>query len=455
MGLLGKRVAFGALAAVLALGLCACKGGSDQNGAPAEAPAASSEDKAAQFADFQELMSSQADNYTYDYRETYTLDNGSWTEESVSSLTVACDDAGDVSYQHVTYLPEDSVLAGLEQYFVGEKVIEVNGEIVTDVSIEYADDLVEMDMAEFCPAGKVEYSAETLSDVAQSDDGVTYSFAFAGPEQVPDDMGMVSDVESAQVSVRFNGEGVLVQQTFDASGTANGIDEAFSVTTSGTIDFSKWGETDVPEAPEPSSVMTSTDLAATQKAAAESVAALPDNLTCVTESEVVVNGESQALVHAEVLRNGRDAVLYVETDGNEDEALLTFFQGDENMVFQGDQFVSKGEGGLPEDSTGTEQALALIDYADTGYTYDGYGLTEYAFIVDGSALPADMSFDGVESVDSITLEYWVNPDGSLYEVYMAVNGVTPDAQGGEPVVMSVTASYSDLGTTEVPSMPEA
>lgn len=52
MGLLGKRVVFGALTAVLALGLCACQGGTNESGAPAEAPTASSEEKAAQFADF-------------------------------------------------------------------------------------------------------------------------------------------------------------------------------------------------------------------------------------------------------------------------------------------------------------------------------------------------------------------------------------------------------------------
>lgn len=129
-----------------------------------------------------------------------------------------------------------------------------------------------------------------------------------------------------------------------------------------------------------------TDLAAAQNTAADAIAALPDNLTCVTETEVVVDGETRAAAHVEVLRDGRDAVLYVETDGNEDDAMLTFFQGDKNMVFQGDQFVSKGKGGLPEDSTGSEQALTLVGLAGQAYVYDyEEGVTEYVLVAEGLA----------------------------------------------------------------------
>ena len=157
----------------------------------------------------------------------------------------------------------------------------------------------------------------------------------------------------------------------------------------------------------------------------------------------------------EVLRDGRDAVLYVETDGNEDEAMLTFFQGDENMVFQGDQFVSKGKGGLPEDSTGSEQALTLVGLAGQAYVYDHEeGVTEYVLVVEGSALPPDMSFEGVGSVDYVGLHYYLDADGVLVELYTEVSGATPSAQGGEPVVLSADAWYSDLGSTEVPPMPE-
>ncbi len=455
MGLLGKRVVFGALTAVLALGLCACQGGTNESGAPAEAPTASSEEKAAQFADFQELMASQADTFTYDYRETYKNDRGMWTEEGVSSFSAACDDTGDVARQHMTYLSDDSLLAGIEQFLEGEKVIEVNEDVTSDVSLEYADAAVAMGKEALCPAGPVAFSAETLSDVTQDDNSVTYRFTFAGPDQAPAGLGMVNDVESAQVSVRFSKAGVLEQQTFEASGTADDGGEPFSVTASGTIKFSKWGETDVPETPEPETTLTSVDLVSAQKAAAESVAALPDNMTCITETEVVVNGASQATAHAEVLRNGRDALLYMETNGNEEEAMLTFFQGDRNMVFQGDQFISEGEGGLPEDSTGTEKALALVELASRGYTYDcGDGLTEYALFVDGSALASDVSFDGVGSVDYIRLHYMVDADGNLTELYTEVNGATPHAEGGDPIVMSAAAWYSDFGTTEVPAMPE-
>ena len=158
-------------------------------------------------------------------------------------------------------------------------------------------------------------------------------------------------------------------------------------------------DTDVPEAPEPEAEAeadpAATDLASAQETAEAAIAALPDNLTCVTETEVVVDGQSRATAHVEVLRDDRDAVLYVETDGNEDDAMLTFFQGDENMVFQGDQFVSKGEGGLPEDSTGSEQALTLVGLAGQAYAYDHEGgVTEYVLVVEGSALPPDMSFEG-------------------------------------------------------------
>lgn len=116
----------------------------------------------------------------------------------------------------------------------------------------------------------------------------------------------------------------------------------------------------------------------------------------------------------------RDAVLYVETDGNEDDAMLTFFQGDENMVFQGDQFVSKGKGGLPEDSTGSEQALTLVGLAGQAYVYDHEGgVTEYVLVVEGSALPPDMSFEGVGSVDYVGLHYYLDADGALTELYAA------------------------------------
>lgn len=220
-------------------------------------------------------------------------------------------------------------------------------------------------------------------------------------------------------------------------------------------------DTDVPEASEPEAGAeagadpAATDLAAAQEKAAGAIAALPDNLTCVTETEVVVDGETQATAHVEVLRDGRDAVLYVETDGNEDEAMLTFFQGDENMVFQGDQFVSKGKGGLPEDSTGSEQALTLVGLAGQAYVYDHEeGVTEYVLVVEGSALPPDMSFEGVGSVDYVGLHYYLDADGVLVELYTEVSGATPSAQGGEPVVLSADAWYSDLGSTEVPPMPE-
>lgn len=223
------------------------------------------------------------------------------------------------------------------------------------------------------------------------------------------------------------------------------------VSSSGRSDASADGrDADDPEATAPEA-----DLTAAQKAVASAIGALPDNLTCVTESEIVVDGQSQATAHVEVLRDGRDAVLYVETDGNEDDATLTFFQGDENMVFQGNRFVSKGEGGLPEDSPGSEQTLALIDLAGQVYVYDHEeGVTEYVFIVEGSVLPPDMSFEGVGSVDYIELHCYLDADGVLAELYTEVSGTAPAAQGGESVVASVTASYCDLGTTEVPVMPE-
>lgn len=415
----------------------------------------SSAEREERFAEFWELMESQPDSFAYDYRETYTFERGLWIEEGVSSYTAACDDEGDVDLQHITYAAEDSYLAGMEHFFIGDKVIEVNGDSATDVTLEYEGDLVSLDKTALCLAGAVELSAETLSGLICADGGVTYHFAIAGPDQAPDGIGMVSDVESAQVSVHFNGVGELEWQTFEASGmTDDGSGEPFDATTSGTIDFGKWGETNVPEAPEPTAVLTSMDLASAQKAASASIAALSDNLTCVTESEVIVDGEAQATVHMELLRNGRDALLYVETDGNEDEAVSTFFQGDESMVFQGDQFVSRGNGGLPEDSIGAERALALVDLAAQAFVFDhGEGLTEYVLVVEGDDLPADMSFDGVGSVDYIGLHYWVNAEGSLEELYSEVIGTTPNAQGADPVVVSADAWYSDLGTTEIPPLP--
>lgn len=214
-------------------------------------------------------------------------------------------------------------------------------------------------------------------------------------------------------------------------------------------------DADAPEASTPGADPAAADLAAARNAAAEAIAALPDNLTCVTETEVVVDGQSRATAHVEVLRDGRDAVLYVEADGNEDDAMLTFFQGDENMVFQGDRFVSKGEGGLPEDAAGGEQALALIDLAEEAYIYDHEeGVTEYVLVVEGSALPPGMSFEGVGSVDYVGLHCYLDADGVLTELYTEVSGATPSAEGGEPVVLSADAWYSDLGATEVPPMPE-
>ncbi|MEC4272400.1 hypothetical protein VJ923_04390 [Adlercreutzia sp. R25] len=228
------------------------------------------------------------------------------------------------------------------------------------------------------------------------------------------------------------------------------------VSSSGHSDASADGrDADAPEATAPEAELASTDLEAAQKVATTAIGALPDNLTCVMETEVVADGQSRATAHVEILRDGRDAVLYVETDGNEDDAMLTFFQGDENMVFQGGLFVSKGEGGLPEDSTGSEQALALVDLAGQAYAYDHEeGVTEYVFVVEGSVLPPDMNFEGVKSVDYIDLHYYLDADGVLVELYTEVNGIAPAAQGGDPVVVSADAWYSDFGTTEVPLMPE-
>ncbi len=194
MGLLGKRVVFGALTAVLALGLCACQGGTNENGAPAEAPTASSEEKAAQFADFQELMASQADTFTYDYRETYKNDRGMWTEEGVSSFSAACDDTGDVARQHMTYLSDDSLLAGIEQFLEGEKVIEVNEDVTSDVSLEYADAAVAMDKEALCPAGPVAVSATVTTAFSASSARVTVSTV---PATVTEASGAVTVTEAA------------------------------------------------------------------------------------------------------------------------------------------------------------------------------------------------------------------------------------------------------------------
>lgn len=76
------------------------------------------------------------------------------------------------------------------------------------------------------------------------------------------------------------------------------------------------------------------------------------------------------------------------------------------------------------------------------------------FVVEGSALPPDMSFEGVGSVDYVGLHYYLDADGALTELYTEVSGATPSAEGGEPVVLSADAWYSDLGATEVPPMPE-
>lgn len=459
MGIKTRTLMAAMCAAALCTVLGGCAGGVHGN-ADASSGAASSEEEALhaeEFDQFVALMEGQQKTYALDYLEEYTLGEGADAEKGTTHFSAKVDDSGAEERMYRLYGEDDDGAAGVEVYFNGDAVIEVSDVATTDVSASYPADEEPMEVLDGTWLG---FTFDPASLVQVTNEGSDTLYRFAFPGGIENGLGAVDKITQGQFVYRFSADGTLldVQTEIKGENTSGGSEVPASAVITET--YSDWGKVEVPAAPEPNAKLVLRDVTEVSNELRERLENLPANMTVQTETDMTVlaEGQEQATeIYAETLIDRTDGFkcgTYVEIDGNEDEAVLTLYDGDQSAVIRNGEVVGEAQTAAPEDPAGTEKALAILACArsvDT-YEYDD-GSVEYVATIDAGQVSGQALFDGVEKVKSLSVSYYFGPEGEIQSVAMNIAGVPSDAAEGASITMETNAFYSELGTTEVPSIP--
>lgn len=454
MGIGVRRVVAAIAGFALVCGLTACQGGNTgdtaEDAGDSQAAILSSD-----YATFDEHMSALPTNYTYEYEETYTLGAEGTGEQGVVHYTSETDGVGADLRQHIAYAEDDSFVPGGEFYQEGDTVIRIDSDMPVDVTAGVQEEeLTQEELEGYNSAGFL-YALNNLVDVTTEGDDTVYRFVFEEGE-AEGDYGMVDEVTRAEDICRINAAGQLVEEVVKVEGTADVDGSAVPASAEATIRYSQWGATEVPAAPEPEGKQVTVGTAEAVAALRDCIQGLPSNFSTQTETEVTGTADGQTQtneMYAEALIDRADTpkgATYVELDGNEDDAVMTFFEGDRVVVVQHDEIVSDERTGAPVDPTGSERALAVVDSAQVVDRYDyNDGSREYVLEADVSKLSETVTFDGLEALTSLTVNYYLDAEGNLASVVMRAGGTA----AGATLDLKASTVYYDLGTTEVPAMP--
>ncbi|MEC4184325.1 hypothetical protein VJ918_05820 [Adlercreutzia sp. R21] len=451
----GVRRAVAALAGLaLACGLTACQGGNAEDAANSEGSSQGAV-LGLDYATFDEQMTALPTNYTYEYEEAYTLGAEGTGEQGVIHYTAQTDGLDADFRQHTVYAEDDSFLPGGEFYQEGDTVIRIDDDMPVDVTASVQEEEPAQEELEGFNSAGFLYALNNLVDVTTEGDDTVYRFVFEEGE-AEGDYGMVDEVTRAEDICRINAAGQLVEEVVKVEGTADVDGSVVPASSETTIRYSQWGATEVPAAPEPEGKQVTVGADEAAAALRDCIQGLPSNFSTQTETEVTGTADGQAQtneVYAEALIDRADTpkgATYVELDGNEDDAVMTFFAGDRVVVVQHDEIVSDERTGAPVDPTGSERALAVVDSARVIDQYDyNDGSREYVLEADVSKLGESVAFDGLETLTSLTANYYLDAEGNLASVVMRVGGTA----AGATLDLKASTVYYDLGTTEVPAMP--
>lgn len=456
---LGRMAAAGAtlcLAVVLAGCSGGVRGGANETESVPEAVGAG--EASVEFDQFKNLMESQEKTYAFDYLETYTIGEGDDAEEGVTSFAAKVDDTGTVERMYRVYGADDSDLPGVECYYEGNTLIQVNDGMASDMSAEFEDDESEpLEVLDGTWLGFT-FAPAALAEVTAEGDDTLYRFVFENA--LGGGLGVAENVSQAEITYRFDAMGALLEERIDLTGTVTMDGESAPVTSSIVEQYSDWGNVEVPEAPEAEAKLVVRDTAEASAELEERLRSLPPNMSVETETSVTqeIDGQQETSeVYAEALidrTNGFKCATYLEIDGNEDEALLTLYDGERSMVFQGDEVVGEAQTPEPDDPEGIERALSVLACAETIDVYEhSDGGVEYIVTADVKRVSDQALFEGVERVTTLVTDYYFGPEGDIQSVLMDVKGVPTGASEGSSIAMEANAYYYDLGATEVPAVP--
>lgn len=460
MGLARKCTATAmAFAVTLCMVLGGCAGGvhDDAGGSPGAANSEQGALHAEEFDQFVALMEGQQKTYAFNYLEEYTLGEGVDAVKGTTCFSAKVDDSGTAERMYRMYGEEDDEAAGVEMYFNGDTVIEVNDVATTDVSASYSANEESVEVLDGTWLGFT-FDPAALIQVTNEGDDTLYRFAF--PAGIESGLGAVDEVTQGQSVYRFDAAGTLLEVQIEVKGESSSEGVGIPASAVITETYSDWGQVEVPAAPEPNAKLVLRDVTEVSNELRERLENLPANMTVQTETDMTVlaEGQEQATeIYAETLIDRTDGFkcgTYVEIDGNEDEAVLTLYDGDQSAVIRNGEVVGEAQTAAPEDPAGTEKALAILACArsvDT-YEYDD-GSVEYVATIDAGQVSGQALFDGVEKVKSLSVSYYFGPEGEIQSVAMNIAGVPSDAAEGASITVETNAFYSELGTTEVPSIP--
>lgn len=447
-----KAVAAGA-ALCLALGLCACADVTRDKSfsEPNDADGVGMEETER----LQGLLNALPDSYACNTTERYVIGEGDTVQEGVLNSETVADNTDGAGLVYIKYEGDWEEKNGVELYAEGEKTVQVSEGGAIDVSsINPA-----AGGEGWQPVGgwqEIYWRYDTLVSVEEDGEDTVFHLRFGG--EFPGAVGLVEKPTEIEVSCRFNAMGTLVGETVTAKGAAEVGGQSVPARTAIETTYHNWGNVTVPPMPDDEGVLVTSDVAQASAELRERLEGLPANMTVGTETTVTtaVGGQEEtATVYAEALvdrTDGFKAAMYLELNGDEDNATLTIFDGDQSQVIQGDEVVGESQTGVPDDPAGIEKALALLDCAGSidVYEYDD-GAIEYVLNTDPTKVPSGL-FDGMESIGSLIASYYFDGEGVIQGVVMRIKGTPAGGGAGDAIAMETNAFYYDLGTTEVPPL---
>ncbi|WP_304426439.1 hypothetical protein [uncultured Adlercreutzia sp.] len=454
----GRKIAGVAAALCLAASLCTCQGGTHEEAQEQNAPAA--EEGSVTQADldrFDELMLSQDETYSIDELDEFVLGEGDNAESGVNSYFMEVDDSGETVRAHAIYGEDDTEVPGIEMYVSGDTIIRVQDDVALDVSV-YNE--------ESSPEGEpilsignswetASYALEDLVGVEEENGKTTFSFDFKNG--LVDGVGLVEKVQHATVTYTFDAKGTLLESYVEAEGEGTWRGETVPAQTKNRTTYHDWGRVSVPEAPEAEGRVVSDDRDSVTSDLAERLGSTPSNVTCQVQTTTGLSdsdGAAQSEMYLETLIDGDRAVVYLEVDGNEEDAMLTFIGDGQAVAVQHGEIISTEEMDTSGDLAGSQKALAMVDcaYSASFYEYDN-GSEMYVLEIDGDQAMEVADIDGLSEITDLVAVYVFDPagDGNLTGYFLTVEGV--DAGSGQAITMEIDTFYSEFGTTEVPEMP--
>ncbi len=405
---------------------------------------------------FRELMESRDALYSFETTDEASIGEGSLSESFSFSSSGVVDERG------------EELLGYMKCDFSDEEPFELYKENGALVRVWY--DEAE-DVTAIMPEGFLDYGPTCITwhETFGAGDLISYSkesgfeeFVFSLSDNSDVDPEWVAYVAEGSATYRFDDSGHLVGDRIELRGNGKIGEKLAPAWRTIQSTYSDFGEAVIPErAVDVTQVAKDCSSESVIKTLREAIGNFPSNVTFITNATITTRNGGEEQVSTRVMGLMIDDIerphynLYLEEDGNEEDATDIYVKDGKAITVRHDEIVSVSEADELSDPFGFEGALAALDCAQDVTTYElTTGETHYILILDPDEYFQANPTKDIEEPLSVRLDYYLDEAGLIQLVWVEASGYSREGDPESLVTYDISAVYTEYGTTEVFDLPE-